>query len=214
MGKNAKVVNLESDGTFGHDGCQSARLTAYKDIRKGKCLNLGCGFTKFIGDNWTNVDKYDICAPDMVVDLNIIPYPWEDNTFDYIYANHVMEHLKEWWGPFTEIARILKPDGHFEMRVPDESSSSAITYRDHHHIFHINSFHGIGKDSKTLYRSGTNAWAATVERTIPLELIHYHRVPFKKYNWMKCWPFIYVLEFCANHMRNFIWEQQFIFKKF
>lgn len=215
MGKDAKVTILKSDGSFGKDGRHMARLTAHPEIRKGKCLNLGCGFTKFIGQNWTNVDKYEVCDPDMVVDLDVFPYPWPDNTFDYIYANHVMEHLSDWWLAFIECARILKPGGCFEMRVPDESSSSAITYRDHRHIFYCLSFHGIGKvGEKNLFQGGTNAWAKTIEGTVPFEMIGYHRVPFKHYSWMRRWPFIYLLRFCADHMRNFIWEQQFIFRKY
>jgi SAM-dependent methyltransferase len=215
MGKNAKKSVMVSDGTYDKDHQQVARLTLHPEIRKGNCLNIGCGFTKFLGSNWTNVDKFPNCNPDMVVDLDVFPYPWPDNTFDYIYANHVFEHLTDWWAAFKECARILKPEGYLEMRVPDESSSSAMTYRDHKHIFYILSFHGIGRPgSKTLFRGGTNAWARTVEGSVPLELRYYHQVPFKQYTWMRHWPFIYYLRFASAHLRNYIWEQQFIFQKY
>lgn len=191
-------------------------MTAHPELRKGKCLNLGCGFTKFLGENWTNVDKYANCEPDVVHDLEVIPYPWPDNEFDFILSNHVLEHLNDWWSAFTEIARILKPGGYFELHCPDESSSTALTFRDHLHVFYIMSFHGIGRrdDPQNIYTSGTNAWAKTVEGSVPLELIYYHRVPFKQYNWMGHWPFMKLLQFCSMHMRNFIWEQQFVFRKF
>lgn len=204
---------MKPDDSYGKEGTQVSRLTVHPEIRHGKSLNLGCGFTKFVGANWTNVDKYNICNPDMVHDLDIIPYPWPDNTFDYIYANHVFEHLRDWWGALVECSRILKPGGHLEVRVPDESSSSALTYRDHLHVFYITSFHGIGKGRNNIYRSGTNAWAKTIEGTVPLDLVFYHRVPHREYAWMRHWPFIHLLKFCAAHMRNFIWEQQFIFRK-
>ncbi len=215
MDKNVKRGFMMPDESFGKEGKQTARLTMHPEIRKGKSLNLGCGFTKFLGPDWINTDKYDICNPDVVHDLEVKPYPWPNDTFDYIFANHVFEHIEDWWGAFLECSRILKVGGYLEIRVPDESSSSAMTYRDHRHIFHFLSFHGVGKrGSKTLYRSGTNAWAKTIEGTVPLEMKWYHKVPHKEYAWMSHWPFRYLLAFCAGHLRNFIWEQQFIFHKF
>jgi SAM-dependent methyltransferase len=211
MGKNVSFGDLKRDPSFGVDGYQSARLTIMPEIRRGVSINLGCGFTKFV--NMINVDKFDVCEPDVVHDLEVKPYPWEDNSVDYIFANHVFEHLDDWWTALTECSRILKPSGWLEVRVPDESSSTAMGYRDHKHIFMTQTFHGIGKKgANTLYRSGTNAWAKTVEGTVPLEMIKYLRVPFPAYNWMRRLPWL--LGFCADHLRNFIWEQQFIFQKF
>lgn len=176
-----------------------------------RVLNLGCGFRKFIGA--VNVDAYDNCEPDVVWDLNKTPWEWaKDNEFDKIFAFHVMEHLPNWWEALSECGRVLKPGGTLEVRVPDESSSSALSYRDHHFIFTRYSFHGIADGAGILgSRAGTNAWAMTLEHSIPLKCIHYWRVPFKKYNWMLLFPWL--LGFCAHHMRNFIWEQIIIFEK-
>jgi SAM-dependent methyltransferase len=143
-------------------------------------LNLGCGFRKFIGA--VNVDAFENCNPDIVWDLNKTPWEWaRDGEYDQIYAWHVMEHLPNWWGALSECARILKPGGTLEIRVPDESSSTAMTYRDHHFCFTRFSFHGIADGAQQLpARGGTNAWAMTQEHTIPLRCLHYRRVPFKK----------------------------------
>lgn len=168
-------------------------------------LNLGCGTYKRPG--WINVDAYKECSPDMILDLNVTPYPWEDNSVDAVLMTHVLEHVENWWGCFTECARILKPGGTLQINVPDESSSTALTYRDHLNVFNLASFHGIkGR------MSGTNAWAKSVEGTVPLVLEHYFRVPFKQYEWMTRWcPWL--LQFLADHSRNWIWEQQFHFRK-
>ena len=168
-------------------------------------INLGCGFNKLIGA--INVDAFEICNPDVVWDLNKFPYPFENNSVDQIIARHVFEHLDDWWGALGECARILKNGGRMHIGVPDESSMSAITYRDHKHIFSLLSFHGIIN-----YTSGSNAWAKTVETALPLKMIEYRRVPFKEYEWMIKWcPWL--LSFCAKHLRNFIWEQRFEFQK-
>jgi len=47
--------------------------------------------------------------------------PFEDNTWDYVYAAHVLEHLPFYDGvpAMKEILRILKPGGEAEIHVPD-----------------------------------------------------------------------------------------------
>lgn len=165
-------------------------------------LNLGCGRDKILG--YLNVDAYG--DPDFVWDLNQYPYPWKDNSIDGIEMCHVLEHLDDWWASFNECARILKPGGTLHIRVPDESSRTALSYRDHYHIFSLFSFHGIqGRVA------GTNSWAETEENSVPLTIESYERVPHPEYNWMLRFPKL--LKFCADHMRNFIHEQKFIFRK-
>jgi SAM-dependent methyltransferase len=170
-------------------------------------LNIGCGHNKMVGEGWVNVDAYANCKPDIVHDLNVAPWPFPDNSVDLIYARHVFEHLQNWWVALEECARILKPGGVLDMRVPHDSSSSAMGYRDHFHIFTPDSFHGtIGR------KHGTNAWAEDCLDSIPLQMISFSLHPFEKYKWMIKWcP--RVLAFCAEHLRNFIWEQQFKFVK-
>jgi len=175
------------------------------------CLNLGCGYNKLKG--FINVDAYEICKPDIVWDLDRRPWPWDDNSVDHIAMFHVLEHIKDWWEAIEECARILKVGGSIDLRVPDESESSAGTYRDHHNIFTWYSFYGIdmaGISAIKMVR-GTNAWAHS-QKILPLIIIHYYQVPYKKYRWMAKWcPKL--LTFCADHLRNFIWEQIFIFVK-
>jgi SAM-dependent methyltransferase len=166
-------------------------------------LNLGCGFRKH--EQAINVDGFKACNPDILWDLSKFPYPWADNSIDSIYAYHVFEHISDWWGAFQECSRILKPRGQLEIRVPDPSSDSAIVYRDHLHTIGLFSFDGI---PNRLGGRSLNSWAAEQE-IIPLVLIRYARVPFAIYNWVPIW----ILKFCAKHLRNFIWEQRFLFIK-
>lgn len=166
-------------------------------------LNLGAGSNRLPGH--LSVDFYG--EPDVRVDLNAFPYPWPDNSVDGIEMWHVLEHIPQWWGAFNECARILKPGGYLRINVPDESSASALTYRDHFHVFSLRSFHGIQGA-----RHGTNEWAKSEENSVPLVLTSYYQVPHKQYEWMIRWcP--RVLKFCADHLRNFIHEQRFEFRK-
>ena len=56
-------------------------------------LNLGCGFDKKTG--WINVDKSPLSKPDQLVDLEQIPWPWDDSSASEIQLRHVLEHLGE-----------------------------------------------------------------------------------------------------------------------
>lgn len=175
-------------------------------IDQAVLLNLGCGKLKL--DGYINVDNWG--DPDLKHDLNSFPYPWDDKSVDHIVMTHVLEHIPDWWSAFTECCRILKPGGTLRIHVPDESSSTAITYRDHHHVFHRCTF------DSTVNRidehSTTNAWFLDQERQQVL-LTEYNLVPFPQYHWMFKFPWTWLGKFCAEHMRNFIWEQQFLFTK-
>lgn len=170
-------------------------------------LNIGCGFDKMAG--YHNVDMCAECEPDEVVDLSKYPWPWADASADEIVAKHVIEHIPgDFWPFMQECARVLKPGGSLSISCPDESSSTALTYRDHHRVFGPNSFHGCDG-----MRHGTSAWAAKHMNSLPLKLMLYRKVPHKEFYWMMRWPFRRLLAFCARHMRNFIHEQIFVFHR-
>ena len=52
-------------------------------------------------------------------DLNIIPWPWEDESFDVIVARAVLEHLRiNLLESVAECWRILRPGGRLNMKLP------------------------------------------------------------------------------------------------
>jgi len=87
-------------------------------------LNFGCG-TRELPGNWVNVDKTSNSNVDVVHDLNVFPYPFDDNSVGFIYMNHVLEHLKEPYDVVVECHRILKPGGLLEIIVPHKNHLSA-----------------------------------------------------------------------------------------
>jgi SAM-dependent methyltransferase len=98
-----------------------------------KKLNLGCGEDKKEG--YINVDWNPLTKPDLVYDLNVLPYPFEGGQFDLIEAFHVLEHLDK---PFTimkEFHRLLKPGGILHIKVPH--FSRGFTHAEHSHGFDI-----------------------------------------------------------------------------
>jgi len=173
-------------------------------MKKPVMLNIGCGLNTF--DGWVNVDGFDNCNPDVLWDLNKTPWPWDNNSVDQIYANHVFEHLRDWLSALKECARILKPGGELQINVPDHTSTTSQGYIDHLHILSPYSFHMTLKQESR----GTNAWARE-QGVIPLSMTRYMRIPYPQYvHW---WLPKRLLLWCCDHMVNFCHEQRFTFIK-
>ena len=97
-------------------------------------LLIGCGKNRdkkvkidAIPNTWTELVTLDYeptCEPDVLHDLNSIPYPFDDNVFDEIHAYEVLEHCgaqgdyRFFFNQFYEFWRILKPGGYFCGTVP------------------------------------------------------------------------------------------------
>lgn len=96
-------------------------------------LNLGCGNFKKRG--FVNVDWDISVQPDLAANLESFPYPFHDNTFDLIEADHVLEHLTEPFRVMKELHRITKPGGVVHIRVPH--FSRAMTHPQHKRGFDV-----------------------------------------------------------------------------
>lgn len=98
-----------------------------------KTLDVGCGRAKVKGA--IGVDHVKLSGVDVVYDLNDFPWPFEDESFDEIYMNDVLEHLNDTIKVMEEVCRILKPGGKLHIRV---------VYWNHRYAFsdptHVNFF--------------------------------------------------------------------------
>jgi len=80
-------------------------------------LNFGCGLTHY--SDWINIDGFFAKHVDIVLDLRR-SLPFADNTVDYCYSEHFLEHLYpiEGMKHLSEVLRILKPGGVYRVVVP------------------------------------------------------------------------------------------------
>jgi len=79
-------------------------------------LNIGCG--RETRKDCINVDYKKWKKEVKIVDLNKQPYPFKDNTFDYVYADNVLEHLQDLFKIFNELHRICKYGAIIEVTSP------------------------------------------------------------------------------------------------
>lgn len=105
-----------------------------------RILNLGCGNDPRVAGPDQSVVNHDRrkhrSEIDVVHDLNDLPWPWADNSFDHIVANAVLEHLNiDLVQSMNECWRILAPGGTIELRLPWWKHDNA--YRDPTHRWHI-----------------------------------------------------------------------------
>ena len=81
-----------------------------------KTLDIGCGVNKV--PNTVGMDIDPASHADIIHDLNVYPYPIAENSFDHVYATHIIEHLDDPKKFLQEIYRILKPGGRAFLATP------------------------------------------------------------------------------------------------
>ncbi len=99
-----------------------------------KILDLGCGpHAKKEGS--VGLDIRPAPHVDVVHDLNIFPYPFSDDEFDWIEMSHIIEHLNRPLHLMNEVHRIAKPGA--TVRVITPHYSPQLSYGDFEHFHHF-----------------------------------------------------------------------------
>ncbi len=71
----------------------------------------------------------DLFSPIADVKADICDLPFQDNSFDMVFANHVLEHIEDDNKAMHELFRVLKPGGMGIFQIPQELER-AKTYED------------------------------------------------------------------------------------
>lgn len=96
-------------------------------------LNLGCG-RKHVADA-VNLDLRPSTDPDVVHDLNRLPWPFPSGCFSRVLAYDVIEHLDDVVATMEEIHRVCRDGAVVQITVPHFSSANAFTDVTHRHFF-------------------------------------------------------------------------------
>lgn len=111
-----------------------------------KTLDLGCGKRKKEGA--IGIDISPLTDADVVHDLNVYPYPFEDAQFQYVYADNVIEHLDDVIKVIEELHRITSAGATIKIDVPFFRSVYAFIDPTHKHHFTARSFDYFDPDSE------------------------------------------------------------------
>lgn len=101
-------------------------------------LNLGCRLKRL--PDALNVDVRASCIPEIVHDLNSIPWPLPDSRSEKVLLRDSLEHLKDIVVTMEEIHRVCVNGAVVPITTPHFSSSNSFTDPTHLHHFSYFSF--------------------------------------------------------------------------
>jgi SAM-dependent methyltransferase len=169
---------LKEEIIFGVDG-KPLDLANYRE------LLVGCGNRsnkeirfQFVPQTFVNVTRLDIdpdCKPDVLHDLNVLPLPFEDNSFNEIHATDILEHTGQqgdwrfFFAQFSEFWRILKPGGFFVGVCPKWDSYWAWSDPGHTRLLSQHSLIFLNQD----------AYAAEIGKTPMTDYRHVYKANFR-----------------------------------
>jgi SAM-dependent methyltransferase len=98
-----------------------ARVQAFRtyfESRGTKKLQIGTSSNVLAG--WLNVDITPLYPGVFFMDATR-PFPFADNSFDYVFSEHMIEHVSREEGlvMLRECFRVLKPGGRIRIATPD-----------------------------------------------------------------------------------------------
>jgi SAM-dependent methyltransferase len=105
-------------------------------LPKQRILDVGCGIKKQAGA--IGIDRNPSSAADVICDLDHGTLPFAGNSFDRIFAVHVIEHVGDVLRTMAEFHRILKAGGLLRIETPHYSDFSS--FCDPTHRSHLSSF--------------------------------------------------------------------------
>jgi len=98
-------------------------LNNYTQLKKSqvKLLHIApeqCFYKRF--KKMENIDYVtaDLESPLAEVKLDIQDMPFEDDTFDVVFCNHIFEHIPDDKKAMREVLRVMKPGGWAALQVP------------------------------------------------------------------------------------------------
>lgn len=83
-------------------------------------------FKKLKNLDYTTADLY---SPIVDVKADILDLPFNDNSFDIVFCNHVLEHITDDKKAMQELYRVLKPNGMGIFQIPQDITLEK-TYED------------------------------------------------------------------------------------
>jgi predicted SAM-dependent methyltransferase len=98
--------------------CDGVFFQEYLSTNRVRKLHIGAGDGALSG--WLNTD-IDPGADDVFFLDATKPFPLNENTFDYVYSEHMIEHISRRDASFMlrECRRVLKPSGTIRIATPD-----------------------------------------------------------------------------------------------
>jgi SAM-dependent methyltransferase len=109
----------------------------------GRVLDVGCGSAKH--PEAVGLDISAETDADIVHDLDVFPYPIDDDAFDQILLQDVIEHVQDPISVLGELHRVARPGARIQLRTPHFSSVLAYGDPTHRHAFSTLAVHQLAE---------------------------------------------------------------------
>lgn len=147
----------------------------FVDLSFQSKLNLGCWFD--IRRGFVNLDVVDSPGVDVVHDLNMTPWPFDNDTFDYMLCSHVLEHLVDFRKTAGELHRVSKAGCTIEILAPYFLSTKYFGDPSHRMPFSFRSFDCYTAPRKlTFYNRWRVELDANAGSSFPFETVDKHYI--------------------------------------
>ena len=100
-----------------------ADFIAQMDSREHRVLDVGCGEGMYRDEisrraHYVGMDFDESMDPEAVCNFNTDPFPFPDESFDFLFCLSVLEHVMYPFAVMEEIRRVMKPGGRGYIAVP------------------------------------------------------------------------------------------------
>ena len=173
-------------------------------IRTNLKIELGPGTQRFVKDAVT-IDKFDSDAVDIMADFELGLSFLPDNSVDYFYSSHVMEHIVNLELLLREIHRVLKPNGIYEFIVPHFANPYYYSDYTHKQFFGL---YSMSYFSKTKYfKRGVPQFYNNFDYNIKKIKLEFTSPFWFRYPFKKTWQFLFNL----NKGMQELYEESFCY---
>ena len=112
-----KLNTLKKINPTGLSEASDGEIPEYLKKNPGhKILNVGSGNTRLIDNRIVHMDIFRYEVIDLIADASHLPFA--DRSFDAIFCDAVLEHVKNPFQVVDEFSRVLKEEGYVSAGVP------------------------------------------------------------------------------------------------
>ena len=113
----SKLNTLKEINPTGLNEASEGEMPEYLKKNPGhKILNVGSGNTRLVDNRIVHMDIFRYEVIDLIADASHLPFA--DRSFDAVFCNAVLEHVKNPFQVVGEFSRVLKEEGYVSAGVP------------------------------------------------------------------------------------------------
>ena len=136
----------------------------------GQVLDIGCGNRKYPGA--IGMDISGDTEADIIHDLDVYPWPLEDDSVDQVLMQDVIEHIAEPYRLMAELHRICRSDARVQLRTPHYSSVLAYSDPTHRHAFSALGIRSLAEPGFSHYSAARfDVISVTIDTWLPYRLL-------------------------------------------